>query len=743
MANETVNININYKVSTGEVAKAEAATKKADAATNKLRQDTNLYAKEVGNAGKSGSDAMNSIAKSAQGADQSFGGLVGTVKAFIAALAVKEIANAALSMATLAGNVEGVERAFKTIPGSTRLLQDLRAATKGTVSDLQLMQTAIKARNFEIPLNQLGSLLSFAAAKAQQTGESVDYMVDSIIVGIGRESPLILDNLQLRMNAIRKVMQETGVALGEAVGIIARRQIEEMGGVVETGAVKVQKLKSAWSNFLDTVATKFYESSGFSSMLDKITNFLKGGLENEVSDLIKDFTGLSVPFPVDVKQTDRERLLFGDKNKGNEEARKFAQNLAAEILKLNEEYSAAQIQADGYAVALNKVQKAFSDAGVATDDLRSVSTQYLSVRLAMNKADVDAAKAVRDKLKAEIEAARQKQIELELERKVSLEIFMATEAKELQADAAKRLNAELAELEKSLKNLAELPPIEIFTPGFEDVDLSGFSEKAQARARRRLESGFAALRDTAKEMREEIAVQSINIAQDQLNSIIFSEVNAYQVRLDNLRSFYDEQISLAGDNTRAKMQLELKFEKESSVIRKQMAEKDKQARRFSTVIDTAAGVMKAFATAPDIYVAIVQAALVAATGISQLAKINREQPRGFAKGVINLQGPGTSTSDSIPARLSKGESVLTAAETKRSFGLLKAIRAKKIDDSVIKDLQVGRDGVKYVGMSDKRIVAAIEAQRSPDYMMIGSTAYEARKARDGSRKIIRSKSMGL
>jgi hypothetical protein len=46
---------------------------------------------------------------------------------------------------------------------------------------------------------------------------------------------------------------------------------------------------------------------------------------------------------------------------------------------------------------------------------------------------------------------------------------------------------------------------------------------------------------------------------------------------------------------------------------------------------------------------------------SQLSK----PPKGFATGVVGLQGPGTSTSDSIPAYLSKGETVLPAWATEK------------------------------------------------------------------------------
>lgn len=50
--------------------------------------------------------------------------------------------------------------------------------------------------------------------------------------------------------------------------------------------------------------------------------------------------------------------------------------------------------------------------------------------------------------------------------------------------------------------------------------------------------------------------------------------------------------------------------------------------------------------------------------ITAINSLTIPEPPKFAKGVIGLQGVGTSTSDSISARLSKGESVMTAKATK-------------------------------------------------------------------------------
>jgi hypothetical protein len=54
--------------------------------------------------------------------------------------------------------------------------------------------------------------------------------------------------------------------------------------------------------------------------------------------------------------------------------------------------------------------------------------------------------------------------------------------------------------------------------------------------------------------------------------------------------------------------------------------------------------------------------------------------------VIDLQGPGTGTSDSIPARLSRGESVLTAEETRLYRPLLWAIRRRELEPQLARQL---------------------------------------------------------
>ena len=70
-----------------------------------------------------------------------------------------------------------------------------------------------------------------------------------------------------------------------------------------------------------------------------------------------------------------------------------------------------------------------------------------------------------------------------------------------------------------------------------------------------------------------------------------------------------------------------------------------------------------FGAAGAVRAGILTAAIQGAFGIAKAA-LNKP-PKGFATGVVGLQGPGTSTSDSIPAYLSKGETVLPAWATEK------------------------------------------------------------------------------
>lgn len=157
---------------------------------------------------------------------------------------IAELINGGLEMAEQA---DGVTKAFNNL-NQEGLLDNLRKATKGTVNDVQLMTAAVQANDFRIPLEDLGKYLEFAQLKAQQTGQSVDYMTNSIVTGLGRKSPLILDNLGISAAEISEKTKETGDFM-KAVAEIVDTQLAKAGetyiSAADRAAQKTVELQNA------------------------------------------------------------------------------------------------------------------------------------------------------------------------------------------------------------------------------------------------------------------------------------------------------------------------------------------------------------------------------------------------------------------------------------------------------------------------------------------------------------------
>ena len=155
----------------------------------------------------------------------------------------------------LAKQGEGIRISFERL-GRGDILQGLREATHGTVTDLELMKAAVKFNDFKLPVEELGTMLAFAQQKAKDTGQSVDYMVDSIVTGLGRKSLMILDNLGLSAAEIKERMKETG-DMTKAVGAIIRDQMAAAGDYVETAADRAAQANVSLQNKMEELGRKF------------------------------------------------------------------------------------------------------------------------------------------------------------------------------------------------------------------------------------------------------------------------------------------------------------------------------------------------------------------------------------------------------------------------------------------------------------------------------------------------------
>lgn len=233
---------------------------------------------------------MSGLSRSVNKSQRTFGGLGVAIAGAFGAQQISQLITSSVELAAKAG---GVKNAFNSL-NDPNLLESLRRATKGTVDDLKLMQLAVKANNFKIPLDQLSTYLKFAQQRARETGESVDYLVDSIITGLGRQSVMILDNLGVSASELREKMKG-GATMAEALGdVINESMSQKASPTFVTAADKLDIMKAKIENLkiqigeklvtaVDALAGAFDKLTGNSMEFDQETVAKINSLQREVN----------------------------------------------------------------------------------------------------------------------------------------------------------------------------------------------------------------------------------------------------------------------------------------------------------------------------------------------------------------------------------------------------------------------------------------------------------------------------
>lgn len=146
-----------------------------------------------------------------------------------------------------AAPLEGIGMAFEVMAGKAGLsLADLRTASRGTISDFELMRVAnIALAGAGDDLGQafgrdLPQLMAIAGAAARATGQDAGFMFESLLVGVKRVSPRLIDNtgLQLKLGEANKALADSlGITVEELTG--EQQQIALLNATLEAGAAMV------------------------------------------------------------------------------------------------------------------------------------------------------------------------------------------------------------------------------------------------------------------------------------------------------------------------------------------------------------------------------------------------------------------------------------------------------------------------------------------------------------------------
>lgn len=212
-----------------------------------------------------------------------------------------------------------------------------------------------------------------------------------------------------------------------------------------------------------------------------------------------------------------------------------------------------------------------------------------------------------------------------------------------------------------------------------------------------------------KKRRDEAAEKNKQIIQDSLNYTLNTTISTLQqiydaqlyyldLELQARRTRVDEATELAKRGNTEVLEAEKNRLVETEKEREKVARKQLQLNALLQASSAAIAATQAIQTVTnagatgDPYTAAARiAAAVAALAAGFAFATNLTTAfnnNSFKDGVIGINGAGTETSDSIPARLSRGESVMTAAETKKYRPYLEAMR-----DGTFDRVAVTKDGI--------------------------------------------------
>lgn len=268
---------------------------------------------------------LSAAAKDAEKFSQLVKGAARTATIALGAVTAAATAAAAVlfKLAKSAQPLPGIMRAFHIQSQRSGLSLDaLRKAAQGTITDLELMrQSNIALTGVGRELGQafgrdLPTLLEGARAAARAQGKSVDYMFSSIVSGVKRATPLLIDNtgLVLKLGEVNRkwaaaagvtvdqmTAQQKSLAILEATTKAVNRMIEETGGLTLTSAERAGRVSVAFQNWghqigltllpaMDTLNDLLYEmiNSIGPRLLDLFQNKIGPGLA-ALAEIVADF----------------------------------------------------------------------------------------------------------------------------------------------------------------------------------------------------------------------------------------------------------------------------------------------------------------------------------------------------------------------------------------------------------------------------------------------------------------------
>lgn len=251
-------------------------------ALNKASGEINKVKSEIKGVGDTGKVAEGGV----KGFGASLSSVIGTAAMVAGAIAgvsvaIKEVIEAAKEGAAFQRMEEASASLARSLDADmSDILDALREASLGMVSDFDLMQAASRAMMLGVSADseELAQLMEVAALRGRAMGISTTQAFNDIVTGIGRASPMILDNLGIVVDAEGKY-QAYAEAVGKTAEELTKAEktqallngvlesskglLEETGGLTLDNAGKWEQMSAAQKNYFDLVKSDIADATSW------------------------------------------------------------------------------------------------------------------------------------------------------------------------------------------------------------------------------------------------------------------------------------------------------------------------------------------------------------------------------------------------------------------------------------------------------------------------------------------------
>jgi hypothetical protein len=592
--------------------------------------------------------------------------------AFLAAFAVDRLMQVGKEIVNITAEFQKMEAVLTNTLGSRsaakiaiKQIEEFAARTPFSVAQLTASFVKLANQGFvptQEEMRKLGDL-------ASSTGKDFDQLAEAIIdaqtgeferlkefgVRAKKEGDNVIftfKGVETQTKFTADAMRDYVVSLGDAVGVSG-----SMSAISGTLGGQISNLGDSWDKLLKTLG-----------------DAQKGPLKQFVNGLIK-LIEMSTEAAKTQEQL-REELETAGAAKAVENLKVLArtygdvQTAATDYLKMLTIARDAEFHSN---MRMSRLDENLRDDIDASNDKIAVLKamiqavkDYAASEAAKAEIEKNATKITKEDTKEKKKNNDERKRAININNLLAQSLLQVAMAHNAEAAAKKKGQEEISDFLNDIYPVDQLP---------DKVEMDNEYTRAyidNIKKRQNAEWQAAEEKEMLREAEKEAALQSLDLAIMLTDHLMEYQQITRENELASIRSQQEYELSMAGDNADARGKINKKYADKERALKNKQAQDEKQQALYRIGIETAVGVIKTIANL-GLPVAAPFIALTLATGLIQGAIVQSRPVPKFKDGVFKLKGPGSTTSDSINAMLSRDESVVPAAASNKFSDLVQRV----------------------------------------------------------------------